>query len=91
MKKIAEILETTISHSANGTVVQLHLADAPKDDPHASFRLQLLATLPTYQAPLLIHLQREALTQAREMVAAQLEALLKDIPPGGASAPAMKK
>lgn len=82
MKKIPEILETMVAHGVNGTVVQIHLGDAPKDDAHASFRLQLLATLPTYEAPLLAELQREALIQARDMVTAQLDALAKEIPAG---------
>lgn len=73
------IYETTISEDAGKTVVHLHIADAPVDDTRASFRLQILATLPLYKEPLLAHLQRLAMKVAQEELSPLLQRLANEI------------
>lgn len=74
-----EILETTVSETAEATVVQLFVSDAPRDETGATFRLQLMATLPLYREPLLMHVQREALKVAQREISEHLQNLANAI------------
>ena len=75
-----EILETLVSETAEATVVQLFVSDAPRAETGASFRLDLLVTLPRYKAPLLLaQVQREALRAAGRTLSPLLEGLGDEI------------
>jgi len=54
-----EIRETSVTPSANSDVVRLRISDA--DDQSALFELTIVAELPPYRVPTLVHLQREAI------------------------------
>ena len=76
-----EIRETTITTDDAGTTVRLHISDAPLDAEHASFRLDLLAKLPRYNFPLVMHVQREAILQAQSALESLADALVQNLPP----------
>jgi hypothetical protein len=75
-----EIRETTITTDDAGTTVRLHISDAPLDAEHASFRLDLLAKLPRYNFPLVMHVQREAILEAQKALEELADGLVKNLP-----------
>ena len=76
-----EIRETAITTDDAGTTVRLHISDAPLDAEHASFRLDLLAKLPRYNYPLVMHVQREAILEAQTALERIADALVQNLPP----------
>ena len=78
-----EIRETTVTPGAAADVVRLRISDAPLGEQSGSFELTILAALPTYQAPVLAQLQREALKLARDVLHELVQDLAKEIQQGG--------
>lgn len=76
-----EIIETVVEETAKATGVRLVVSDVPKDAIGASFRLDLLATLPAYKTPLLAQLQRQALLSAIDVLRGLENQLLQTFPP----------
>jgi hypothetical protein len=74
-----EILETTVSETGGATVVQIFVSDRPRGEIGASFRLDLLATLPLYLEPLFAQIQREAMKAAQDALTPILQKLANEI------------
>jgi hypothetical protein len=64
----ATIRETIVTPDENGQVVRLQISDVPPPFERATMLLQMTVRLPAYKAPLLAHLERAALLQARDVV-----------------------
>lgn len=60
----AQILETIVTPNADGAIVQLYISDAARDAEDAAIRLALTVSIPAFQSPLLIHIQRAAIEAA---------------------------
>jgi hypothetical protein len=82
-----EIRETKIATDGAGTIVELHIADAPIDESGATFRLTLLATLPHSRSPFVSQVQREAILEARDALGKIADALLQTLPHGAHARP----
>ena len=77
-----EIQRTTVTPTEDGSVVQLHISDAPPDDESASFVLQLSVSLPRYKGALLFaQVQREAIRMAQDVLSHHLQELAQEIGP----------
>ena len=74
-----EIRETTATPDADGSVVQLHISDAPPLSESPGIRLQLSVKIPAYETPLLAHLQREVMKRAKDVLEALLQKLASEI------------
>ena len=68
-----EIRQCVVTPGTKGDIVQLHISDAPLGDAAASVALHITATAPFMEAPLLLHLQREAMKVAQETLGAMLQ------------------
>jgi hypothetical protein len=75
----AKILETTITQDADGVIVQLQISDAPPLAEDAAIRLVLTVRVPEYRTPLLAHLERAAMTEARNVLSALLQSKAQEI------------
>ncbi len=78
-----EIRETIVTPAKGGDVVQIHISDVPLEDASASLRLILTAKVPSYEAPALAQLQREAMKAASEALSEILRSLAGDIQESG--------
>lgn len=78
-----EIRETIVISGVDTDVVQLHISDVAPDAEGATFRLQLLATVSRYEFPHLAHLQRAAMTVARDVLIQHLERLESEMKRAG--------
>jgi hypothetical protein len=74
-----ELRETTITPCDGGQIVQLHISDAPPDDESATFVVKILAKLPSYETPLLLHVQREAISMAQDSLTPILQEMASQI------------
>jgi hypothetical protein len=70
-----QIRETTVTPSASGELVQLHISDAPPGDESATFVVEIQAKIPRVRTPALAQLQREAI----EMTQATLSEILVNL------------
>lgn len=74
-----EIHETIVTPSPDGDVVQIHISDAPPGDESAKIVLRLTVAIPKSPAPLLFHVQRQAIEVASKVLGEHLHALAKEI------------
>jgi hypothetical protein len=79
-----KIHRTTVTPAEDGEVVQLYVSDAPPGDVSASFVLDITARVPTFESPLLLHVQREAMDKAQKVLSEYLRELADRITRGGA-------
>lgn len=79
-----KIYRTTVTPAGDGEVVQLHISDAPPGDESASFVLDITARVPTFESPLLLHVQREAMDKAQKVLSNYLRELAERIQRGDA-------
>jgi hypothetical protein len=70
-----EIRETIVTPGDEFDVVQIHISDVAPDAEGAAFRLVLLGRAPHYEFPHLAHLQKVAMTAARDVLNKRLERL----------------
>lgn len=75
----AQILQTTVTQDAGGAVVQLQISDAPLLAEDAAIRLILTVRVPGFLTPLLAHLERAAMTEARNVLSALLQSKGQEI------------
>ena len=74
------IHQTTISPTKSGSIVQMHISDAPLEAEHAEVVVKLTVTLPKYAGPLLLaQAQREAIRTAQLILSQQADALMREI------------
>lgn len=78
-----EIRQSIVTPAIDGSVVQLHISDAPPDDASASLRLILTVKLPSYEMPLLTQLQREVMSRVQAELTGLLQRGAQDIREGG--------
>jgi hypothetical protein len=78
-----EIRQCIVTPGTNGDIVQLHISDAPLGDAAASVALHITATVPFLEAPLLLQLQREAMTVAQETLGALVQKTGREIAAAG--------
>ena len=79
-----EIRECILTRGAGGgDVVQLHISDAPLGDSSASLALHLTITVPRLEAPLVLHLEREAMRIAHETLGRLLQESAHEITASG--------
>lgn len=74
-----EIRETIVTAKHDKDVVQLHISDAPPGDESAEIVLRLTVPIPRSPAPLLAHVQREAIEVASKVLSNHLQALAQQI------------
>lgn len=78
-----EIRQCIVTPGTNGDMVQLHISDAPLGDAAASVALHITATVPFLEAPLLLHLQREAMMVAQQTLGAMVQKTAHEIAAAG--------
>ena len=75
-----ELRETVVTPTEDGgSVVQLHISDAPPDDESAAFVLNIVVKLLPYETPLLLHVQREAISKAQDALSPILQGMGRQI------------
>ena len=79
-----KIYRTTVTPARDGDVVSLHISDAPPGDESASFVLEITARIPTFESPLLLHAQREAMSKAQSELSGYLQETAEQIRRAGA-------
>ena len=78
-----EIRETIVTPAQDGDVVQLHISDAPPGDEFSAFDLHLTVKIPKFQAALLLHVQREAISIASDYLYGQAQEMAATIRQSG--------
>jgi hypothetical protein len=82
----AEIRRTTVTPTEGGSVVHVHISDAPLEAPFASIDIQMTVSLPEYEpAILLAHAQRQAILTAQAALREHAQRLASEI--GSADVP----
>jgi hypothetical protein len=83
-----EIRATTVTPNESGALVQLHISDATHPDAVAAISLTLAVQVPAFDAPMLAHYQREAISLAetalgelREKATAEIRRTRLDLKP----------
>lgn len=72
----AEIRRTTVTPTEGGSVVQLHISDAPLEAPFEAIELQMTVSLPRYEKAILVEqAQREAMKRAQDVLSSLLQQL----------------
>jgi hypothetical protein len=74
-----EIRETTVAAPSNGLAVRVQISDAPLNAENAAMLLDLHVTLPAYEAPLLLQVQRQAIVAAMDVLRALEHVLAHEI------------
>lgn len=76
----AKIRRTSVTPTANGSVVHVHISDAPLEEPFEAIEIQMTVSLPKYPRAILVEeAQRAAMRRAQHALTALLQGLLNDI------------
>jgi|GEM_PF-1890971 len=75
-----EIRRTTVTPTANGSVVHVHISDAPLEAPAEEIELQMTVSLPKYGRAILIEeAQRAAMRRSQRVLTGLLQQLMNEI------------
>jgi len=75
-----EIRRTTVSPTEGGSVVQLHISDAPLEEPFEAIEIQMTVSLPKFERAMLVsEAQRSAMKRAQRALTVLLQETLGEI------------
>jgi hypothetical protein len=74
------IRRTTVTPTEGGNVVQLHISDAPLEEPFEAIEIQMTVCLPEFERAILVpEAQRGAMKRAQRALTALLQETLGEI------------
>ena len=79
----ASIQETSVTDAGKQWLVQMLVSDKPRDAADPAIVITLAAKIPHLAAPLLAHVQREAMRVADDVLSELLQSLAKEIQGSG--------